>query len=318
MKFQDFASLQRSLEVLLPPVLLVLLPQDFERQTIIEQILHLYQKKALFQRIKFSSEEVQKAITALCSRSLFAEDPFVIIDEVHTIKKREEELLLRYLAQPAPKSCLLLGAKEKKGISFLREIDAKGVVLDLGFERIKDREKRFLDKLLSKLALSKKTMEKQAIEQFFAKIGLDFAALENESEKLLCFVGEKERIVAEDVALICSSSDRRNLWEMAEDFVWKQRSLPPVDSSLFHSLICALRYQLQLGLKWNFPEKNESSSFFYKKEEEKRRIALQLGAGFFKKQLLLLFEIDLLSKTNTNSYDALFSYLQSKMLLECS
>ncbi len=314
MKFHDFSSFRRSCDASRPLVALVVAAQDYERSKIFDEIFSLLQKKGHFQMIKFSSEEADRAMEALSCGSLFAQDPLVIIDGVDLFKKKQEELVLQYLKNPNTHGCLLLGAREKKGVSLYGEIDAKGVVFDLGFERVKEREKRFVEKLREKCSAAGKTIEMAAVELFFTKTGLDLAIVESESEKLLCFVGEKERIERSDVALICASSDTRNLWEIAEDFVWRQKMPPSLESSLFHPLLSAVRYQLQQGLRMASRESfGEESSFFYKKEEEKRNIALQRGPSFFKKFLLLLFEIDLLSKTLGGSLDSLFSYLHSKM-----
>jgi hypothetical protein len=107
---------------------------------------------------------------------------------------------------------------------------------------------------------------------------------------------------------------------MAEDFVWKKKPLPSsMESSLFYSLISAIRFQLQTALRMaSGEEPREGSSFFYKKEEEKRKIAQERGVAFFKKFLALLYEIDLLSKTQGGSPDLLLSYLHSKMFEELS
>lgn len=298
----------------LSPVLLVIAREDYERAKIFEEIFAIAQKKGRFQFYKFSCEEVSRAILALSSGSLFAENPFVVIDTDRALKKEEEKSIAAYLKNPNARACLLLGAGEKKGFSLYEEIDARGVIFDLGGERAKDREKRLLQIVLSKCAALNKQMQPEAARLFFAKTGVDLAVVESELEKLFCFVGEKERIETGDVELITSFSDTRNLWDLAEDFVWKKKLIFSVDSSLFYPLLSAIRYQLELGLRFAAgEEKTNEPSFFYKKEEEKRKSAQERGCAFFKRFLRLLYTIDLLSKMQVSSVDLLFSYLHLKM-----
>ena len=157
------------------------------------------------------------------------------------------------------------------------------------------------------------------------KVGLDAAVLEHEIEKVITYVGDKKTITKDDISAVCLSSLQYSLWQLAEKIVWKQeldRNFSHMEASFFHGLISSLRMQLQQGLKMaSLIEKNAKPDDFsnafprlYPKQlERKKQTAQSLGKKWFQSALIELFEIDIYSKNNVNSFSLLWDLFCSKM-----
>ncbi len=74
-------------------------------------------------------------------------------------------------------------------------------------------------------------------------------------------------------------------------------------------MIGAIRYQLREGYKLIYLEK------FSKFSEKKRERAIFWGSDFFKEALMLLFSIEVLSKSNVTSYKGLLDSFKAKLNL---
>ena len=175
------------------------------------------------------------------------------------------------------------------------------------------------------MKLENKNISNEALLLILEKVGPDMALLDQEMNKLLVFTCDKQEIRISDVEQIIIGSGQNNLWKMAEKFVWDgvlDKNIHD-DESIFHPLVTTIRSQLQLGLKLaSFVDEGiyfeKASKYFPGKMHPKvfskrKEAAILKGANFYKKALISLLEIDLLSKNKAISYKALIDMLFTKI-----
>jgi DNA polymerase-3 subunit delta len=152
-------------------------------------------------------------------------------------------------------------------------------------------------------------------------VGSDGALLDQEIDKLICFVGERPTIERADVFRLTPSSRTETFWKIAEEIVWERVFHSASDA--FYALIPALRSQLQLGkkigslhaagiAKEKWPD--YLAKIWPKTLEKRSAQALQLGAAYFQRGLQALFEIERLSRTGSTREEALFDLFQINLI----
>jgi DNA polymerase III delta subunit len=302
---------------------LALMPEEGERKKVLEDLSYLLCKKGFEKKRAFSFSEV---LDHFSSPSFFGNELCVIADEIDSWKKKDLDSLSVFL-QGKIFGILLLGAKNKKDLlSIIKEVEKQGAVLDLITERFFDKKKRLLDGIAERERIENKKMALDAKEKLLEFSSFDGSYLEQELTKVFIFVGEKKEVYLEDVLAICIADDKKGVWDIAESLVWKEKSLERFshrvyqDLGFFQSLIFAIRYQLQLGYKIAslLETKADDQRFFSLRIypsilEKRKKAAAQLGSQYFKKALLSLFEIELLSRDGIDSFDLLLDLFLAKV-----
>jgi len=304
-------------------IYLVVIQNLYEREKIISYILKKIDIKN-FNLSKFSKDnKLSKIINTIQSPSLLGGESLVIIDDIEEFSKGDIQNLNSFLKTNDVN--LIIGASAKMQSSILNStIEKKGVVFDLSSEKIWEKEKRLSGFVLEKCLKANKNISSLVIEALFERVGLDLSLIENEINKLITFVGIKKSIEMEDVQSICPINITGSVWKIAEEIVWGKINFENMflDTTYFHLLISAIRYQLQLGYKIAATLENDKnanlSNYFpkiYPRALEKRKqIANQRKSIFFKEAIKSLFEIDLLSKTVNMNLSNLLDILKTKLL----
>ena len=145
-----------------------------------------------------------------------------------------------------------------------------------------------------------------------------------EIDKLITYSYDKLSIDIDDVKKISVSSIQQTIWQLAEDIVFGKINFDnySIESTFFYSLLSAIRYQLNIGLKIaSLIEDNKSheisKSFpkiYPRSLQKKREIAQFQKTDFFKKSLNSLFEIEMISKNSNLNYTFLLNYLKTKLI----
>jgi len=291
--------------------------EDAEREASLQSIVkRVLPPEGTLQR--FSSDvEYHDLIDALQSPSLFGGEAVVVLDECEKLKKKEVEKLSLFLEKSSQGLCgfLLLGARGKT--SLIKVIEKAGIVLDMSEEKPWDKEKRLIESLADLAKNAGKRLSPDAASLLFERIGADFSLLTQELNKLICFVGDRLTIERSDLFQISSFTQTSTPWQSAEEIVWEGHGI--FEESAFHSLLFAIRSQLQIGLKMTAlleegVPSSEWASYFPKvwpRTLEKRKVqASKKGSTFFKKGLETLFKIECLSRTGSTQLEALFDYFR--------
>lgn len=320
MRYQNLKSFQKHLSSAAPHHLcrlyLVAISDDFERMKILDLILSYIASSPI--RLIGGDCDLRGIFDAMQSMSLLGE-PVVILDEVEKISKKDLQTLTERLTIPA--GFVLFGARSKLA-NFAAAIEKAGVVLDLLDEKPWDKEKRISAELLDRAQNAGKKLAPDVTPLLFERLGLDPALLESEIDKLICYVGERAVISCEDVLAITPASKSSTLWQIAEELIWEKGEFPSLDGSLFHGLVLGLRNQLHLGLTLAtlIEEKKPADEWggflpkLWPKMLEKRSSqAARLGSSYFQKGLEKLFEIELLSRSNSTQYRALLDRFRAQI-----
>lgn len=326
MKFQNVPLfLQHLKKNALPHVILLIVEDPFEKKHLTDQIFPNKGSLA-FSRFNATEYTVGNVIEALDSPFLMGGNPQVVFEEIEQLSKSAVDLLSAFLSQDYVGTLLLTAANKKNLIALGNEVDKRGVVLDLFGEKVWEKERRLSDYIKATCLQHHKRMDEMAIRMLIERSKKDLAYLANEVEKIITFVGMREIITVADVNSIGSYFPQDTVWKIAENMVWERKSLfslmgeDQIDSTFFHSLVVALRYQYQFGYKLASVQEdrisNPSTHFasvspwiLTKRLPEARK----LGRDYFHKALKEIFSIDLLSKNQVQDYLSLLVLFEAKM-----
>ena len=331
MKYTNVPAFKKHIESAyqkeMPILYLALAENAYERGSLLDYILCYLPHPNAFSVFRFAGAETDSGqiITALASPSLFGGKPLVIIDDIAALKKEALTELLDFIRFPFDGYLVMGAAGRQPVLAICREVEKLGIVIDIMYEKPWEKESRLTDFMAQECARARKSADMAALAKLLELIGPDMSALFREIGKLVAYTGERARITVEDVLALCGSAQQITVWQVAEELVWHRRlqASDEWDAPFFHSLIAALRYQLQLGLKIaafaesGKPFKDVEKHFVKihpKSFARKREIAEKLGTGYFKKGLNNLLAIDLLSKNSAVSLPALLTLFFCKSM----
>lgn len=316
MRYQNLTAFQKQLRAAAPHHLckmyLVAVPDDFERAKAIDLVLPFLHTAPT--RLSANECALRDCFDAMQNGNLFG-DTVVVLDEVEKFSKKETQLLADGLRNAS--GFVILGARSKVA-PIAAFVEKEGIVLDLLEEKPWDKEKRLQAALSMRADSTGKKLDPNAAALLLERIGPEPALLESEIDKLICYVGEKPVILCEDVLAMSSASNRATLWQMAEEVIWEKGDV--LDASQFHALLPALRSQLHVGLSLaTLIEEGRPSSewgqflpkMWPKTLEKRSSQAARLGSAYFRKGLAKLFEIELLSRSDSTQYEALLSLFRA-------
>lgn len=325
MKFQKLEAFEKHIKDSFPdhlsPVYVVLCPNEQERKKILSSLFALFEKEGDVKKCLSPKE----AIEHVNSRSLFAEKTVAIFEREEPLDKEEWELFSQYIGAPHQKSYLVLGVANLKNSGELYKKGKKEIILlDLSEEKPWEEKQRLQKWVVQTFLGAQKQITPDAIEAMFSQLPLDRLLLQQEIDKLLCFVGNRKEIVRKDIETICSTTLEIDSFQIAQQLIWNQgKNIPAVtDLSLLLPLIGQLRYQLELGLKIaSFLQQGASPEEIAGQFPQLRPKTMQQGVegarkkgvSFFKKGLQWLFDLEYGVKTSRGRPEALFILFCTKI-----
>jgi DNA polymerase-3 subunit delta len=320
MKYQNVKAFQKHLASAAPHHLcrfyLIAIADDFERAKILDSILTYL--PAIPHRLSGAHTDLRDCLDAMQTLSLLGES-VVILDEAEKFSKKELETLVSSLSNAA--GSVLFGARSKVAL-LAAAVEKEGVILDLLEEKPWDKEKRLSEQLMERAKKMGKRLQLEAAALLLERLGTDAALLESEIDKLICYVGDRSSVEREDILKICLTSKASTLWQTAEEIIWNEGEVPPVDSATFHGLIPILRNQLHLGLTLATLIENKCPSdqwshylpkLWPKTLEKRSSQAARFGSSYFQKGLEKLFEIELSSRSGSTQYQALLDLFKGQI-----
>lgn len=338
MKYQSAQAFEKHLKEAYPDhlslVYIVACPFEFERKRLVNKILSWFQKRdsrLTLNRRSAATVSLQELLEPFQSQSLFPEQSCVILSEVEKLKKPGLEALASSVAHPSSSRIhrlVILESASFKNLSDLYHTCKKEVVvLDLSDEKPWDRQRRLKEWLVEKVAEEKKKISTEATAFLFEQIGYEWSCLEQEIEKLICYIGARGTVELKDVEAICSSRPLTTGWERAEQMVWG-KEIPPADPLMDLSALLMqmgqVRYHLQLGGQLAaYVERGATSHEIQKALPQLKpahfdrylSFTRQRKSPFFREALAVLFELDLLSKSSSLDPDFLWDYFASKIAI---
>ncbi len=315
MRFQNLTPFLTHLQNASSRLYLIVSPDEYERKKVQEKILSFLPRGGI---ARFHEESTfSSLLQELASQSLFSSASVILLEGM---KEKGEKNLIEALKTFS--GYFIASFPSKQGTASLyRFIEKEGVLLDLSEEKKWEKEKRLREHFVEIMQKAGKLLTAEVLEEFFLRVNPELALVEGECEKLLSYIGEKDRITKQDVESIVASSVAHTPWQIAEKIVWEKRPFPEDITNvepMLHPLFSALRTELRHGfilknLLLKGASREEISSAFPgmwpKVLEKKREAAASFPLSYFRNGLVLLFEADFLSKDGVNSPELLIDFI---------
>ncbi len=141
----------------------------------------------------------------------------VVVSAAEALDKAVSTALEGYLTSPNRSVCLVLVSSGlHRGSSFYKKLEKQGIVMDLPEEKSWEKEKSVIEWLMNQAHAQGKQLIPRAATAMVKRMGTDQMLLEQELNKLICYVGKGTAIQEADVGAICSCSDQENTWQLGE------------------------------------------------------------------------------------------------------
>lgn len=226
MKYNNLKALEKHLEGAAPahfaPVYMVLSKDDFNRKMAYERLIkHLLGDQAAnpMSLCVFDEEKVDidKVLRELESLGFFSTKRVVVVHHAENLLKAATEKLLVYYENPNPSVYLVLtGTSVSAVTNFYKKSELVGVILEIPEEKPWEKEKSLKEWIDQKVAGHGKQIDAAANQLLLKQIGTDQLILNQEIEKLICYVDEKRPITTQDVYAVCISVNVENVWQLGE------------------------------------------------------------------------------------------------------
>lgn len=226
MKYSNLKDFEKSLTEITfnkhAPNYLILAKDAFDRKNAVDLLLkRLLNKKEnpdlslkVFEGESLHSEEL---LSELNTYSFFSKHQILIVNNADKLTKQVLKQLERYFEKPNPQLCLVLTAASiSQSTNFYKKAEAAGIVLEIPEEKPWEKEKSMIEWVLRKVAEAAKKIDRQACESLVKQIGPNPAILEQELQKLFCYIDERKEITLGDIAAICTNLNVETSWQLGE------------------------------------------------------------------------------------------------------
>ena len=192
-----------------------------EEQFLVERAVHMLLERAIDPALKDFNFNVyygneSKGVDIIDSAQtlpMFSERRAVLVKRAEQLKADALEVMLPYIKNPSPGTCLLLtGTKIDQRKKFFLEFKKLGVLVE--YKRLYDN--KLSGFIQSESVAQGKPIETAAAELLSALIGNNLQELSSQIEKLVVYAGTKQRITVDDVRTMASSSKAFTAFELAK------------------------------------------------------------------------------------------------------
>ena len=149
--------------------------------------------------------------------SLFSRRRCLVMHNVDSLSKGELEKLDPVIAKLPKDTCVIFAGSAVSGVtSFYKKCEKAGVICDLPEEKAWEKEKNLHMWLIAEAGQLGKKFDPYAAQNLVKQAGTDQSSLYQELQKLICYVGMRPEITAQDVKAICSVVNVENIWQLGE------------------------------------------------------------------------------------------------------
>lgn len=157
--------------------------------------------------------EMATVVNVASSPPMLAERRLVILREVDRLSPPDRRLLLSYAENPSPTTCLILiGPKVDLERGFFAQLNQQAVTVV--FWRLFDNQ--IPGWIQGRVRERGKGISAEGVTLLQERVGNDLWALDNEIEKLLLYIGPKERIDLDDVKAVAGESKVDTVFGLAD------------------------------------------------------------------------------------------------------
>ncbi len=165
-----------------------------------------------------SAKELSPAgIVERANTMSFFANRLVIVEDVTYFQDGQTadlEPFLDYFANPNPRTCLLFIAESvHRGRKFYKALDKTGEIMEFSAPK---RPQEWLAWVQTELKVRGKSMDNQVAAQFIEWTGHHTGVLSQELDKLIIFVGERQKITSEDIKTITPQSIETSIFDLLD------------------------------------------------------------------------------------------------------
>lgn len=339
MKFTNSRAFVKHLNEAAPrhfsPLYMIIVGDEAERKEAVKNLISalLGSDGVAEQALKvLDGEKVQAKdlLEELQTQSLFASRRIIHLCHADKLGENVIERLESYFPHPNPSTFLILSAAAiHRGSSFYKKAEKGGIILDI--EEQKPWEKtaalaQYAEEQFSKSGFS---IEHPLSLQLVERVGGQKLLLQQEIEKLICYMENRRQVTREDIEVVCVNVSNESGWQLGDAIF--RRDIPTA-----HRIIQALLEQegsligLLRQLRGQFQVKYQVSAllaggggsneiqqrFPYMKGnilQQNIQVAQSFGQEPLKKGILLIDETELLAKNSVVNEELLADQLVFKL-----
>jgi DNA polymerase-3 subunit delta len=319
------------------PFYMVIAREEAERKEVIRNlVIALLGSKAVFDHALkvVEGEEItaRDLLDELQTNSLFASRRVLHLYQVDKLKDSVIEQLENYFTDPQPSLFLVLStAAIHRGSSFYKKTEKAGIILDI--EEQKPWEKtaalvQYAEELFSREGLS---FDHQLCLQIVERTGSQKLLLEQEIEKLICYMENRRQITQKDLEAVSVSTSNENGWQLGDAIFRRDTSaairiiqtLLEQEGSII-GLLRQLRGQFQVKYQVNALLASGGGSYEIQQKfpymkgnilQQNIQAVQGYGSKELKKGILLIDETELLAKSSGMAENLLADRLIFKLTL---
>lgn len=199
------------------PVYFLFGPEDYLIEVEIQRLLGqtLSPKERELNLHLFSGEDYsgQEIVHTAQTIPMLSQYRFVLVKEADRIDEEKMDVLLKYIQNPSPTTCLVLRAQTLGPWKGYRvEIEKVGKVIE--YPRLKGRA--LISWVRKKMTEKGKTISEDAADYLIEVVGDQLQSLENTLEKAFLTVGEKQRIELSDLEGVISEVKVSTIFDLTE------------------------------------------------------------------------------------------------------
>lgn len=341
MKYTNAKAFEKHLEDADPKhladVYAVIGKEAFEVKTAVDKLIKILlkpQKNPEFALKTYDGEKLlfEDLMEELHSLPFFSEKRVILIQNADGLSKNEIAKLEDYFSNPNRTLCLIISATAiNRATNFYKKLEKAGIILDIAEEKSWEKEKSSKDWIFAKVSNEKKRISPEAINALQKQAGVDQATLHQEIEKLICFIGERNEITLQDIALITTSVNTENAWQLCDAIFSRNAGVALTimkgllnDGVAFLALIRQIRAQVQTDyqictiLANGGTGADVTAQYPYMKGrilENHCSAALSYGLSRFKKAMLKIDETESAAKNGLGSDDFLAELLITHLVI---
>ena len=299
----------------LSDVYLIVDPEEYVQKKLAKKLLLEGEEWVVYHAEELTFPKIDELLNSF---SMFSASTCTCIVAIEKLPKNFLKKFLDYLKSPKNNMRLVLTAS-----SMLKDfaVFAKdGVALDLSGEKPWDKEKRLSMQVLQKLRSAQLRASSAICNQIVKMCGSRVALIDQEVEKLSCYLYGKSEVARQDLEIILSNPQQsifkigqalfeRHLKDALE--LTKEQKFPLM------MLVYSLRSMLQRSYRLKGIDRSDYAQKFPQLKgyllDKTLKLSNQYSAPQFKRMLQILFEIELLMKSQPMTEDFLISLLLIKL-----
>lgn len=225
-KYDQQRSFEKHLEGAAPHhfsnLYLILSKDDGERKIATEVLLHFLlngvkNRGLCLSTFEGESASIEAVVSEMETISFLSDKKVILIENADKLKKASLEALQSCFSRPHRSHYLVMTASAiNRNTTFYKKAEKEGVVLDIAEAKPWEREKRCIEWIGERASSQGKVLALQAAQILIKQVGTDQLLLQQELNKLICYVGDRREITVNDVGAICISVNMDTIWQLGE------------------------------------------------------------------------------------------------------